>query len=106
MEGMTRTIALCSIKTGQVTFPFLTAENVMNRDPSVKIQFATNMLVVSASVRVEYRTAMVNMRDLISTVLGPLSVAYVNSFVVPVSLEDMAKPLGESGAENRMILTG
>lgn len=103
---MTRTIALCSIKAGQVTLPFFTAENVMYRDVRVKVQFVTDMHVVSASAKVECRTAMVNMRDLISTVLGPLSVAYVICFVVPVSLEDTMKPLGGSGTENRTILTG
>lgn len=105
MEGMTRTNELCTINASQVTVPLAIAEDVMYNVARVKIQFVTNMHVVSARVKIEYRIAMVNMRGLIPTVPGLLSVAYVNSFVTSVSLEETVKPLGGSGTENFTIST-
>ena len=82
---MTRTIVPWSIDVDQVTFPLVIAEYAMYRDARVEAQVATNMHAVSVSARVEYLITMVNMRDLISTVVGPLSVSYVNSFVMSIS---------------------
>jgi hypothetical protein len=63
------------------------------------------MHAVSANARVEYRITTVNMRDLTSTVVGPLSVLHVNFFVTTVSREHTVKPSGGSGTENRAIST-
>jgi len=102
---MTRAIVPWSINAGQVTLPFVMAENVMYRDAKVKTQFAVNMHAVSAKVRVEYRITMVNTRNLNSTVVGPSLVLHVNFFVTSVSWERMVKPWGDSGTENRVIST-
>jgi len=103
MEGMTRRNEVCSIKAGQVIIPFAIAEDVMYTVARVKTQFAKNIHVVRVSVKVEYRSAAINMRDL--TVSEPSPVAYVNSFTTSVSLEDTVKPLGGSGTENCTIST-
>jgi len=83
---------LCRTKADQVTLPFVIAENVVYTDPKVRIQFATSMHVVSASVNVEYRIAIVRTRGLIPPMFGPLLV----SFATPASPEDTAKPSGGS----------
>ena len=82
---MTRAIVQWSINADQVTLPFVIAEKVMYRDARVKTQFAVNMHAVSAKVKVEYRITTVNMRDLTSTVVGPLSVLRLNFFITSVS---------------------
>jgi hypothetical protein len=83
---MARAIVPWRVNADQVTLPFVIAENVMYRDVRVKAQFAANMHMVSASVKTEYRITTVSIRDLTSTVVGPLSVLHdVNFSVTSVS---------------------
>ena len=82
---MTRTIVPWSINADQVTLPLIIAECAMYRDARVEAQVAANMHAVSVSARVEYLITMVNMRGLISTVAGPLSLSYVNLFATSIS---------------------
>jgi len=104
--GMTRTIVPWSIDVDQVILPLVIAEYAIYRDARVETQVATNMHAVSVSARVEYLITMVNMRDLISTVFGPLSVSYVNFFMTSISREHKVKPSGGKRTENRVISTG
>jgi hypothetical protein len=105
MVGMTRTIIPWSINADQVTLPLVIAEHAMYTDARVEAQVVTNMHAVSISARVEYLITMVNIRDLISTVVGPFSVLNVNSFMISISQERNVKPSGEKGTENRTIST-
>ena len=57
----------------------------MYRDARVEAQVAANMHAVSVSARVEYLITMVNMRDLISTVVGPFSVSIVSFSLTSIS---------------------
>ena len=57
----------------------------MYRDARVEAQVAANMHAVSVRARVEYLITMVNMRDLISTVVGPFSASIVSFFLTSIS---------------------
>lgn len=79
---MANTMEAWRITIAKSTLPFFTAEKAKYVDTIVRIQVVTNMHVVSACVNLERLIPTSKAWARISTVVEPLSVLWMKSFVI------------------------